>query len=133
MQGGCYCGALRYEVSGKPVFKAQCHCRACTHYAGGAPNLFMAVPEAGFRYTAGTPTQFTRDVDAKATRDFCATCGTQLVSRRKGMGLVMIKVGTLDAPEEFKAPRAAIFVGEKQPFHQIPEDLPQFEGLPPLG
>lgn len=130
MEGGCYCGALRYEVKGKPVFKAQCHCRACTHFAGGAPNLFMAMPANGFSYTKGTPSQFTRDKEAPATRDFCPICGTQVASHRKGMPLVMIKVGTLDDPALFKAPKAAIFVAEKQPFHEIPEDLACFEGFP---
>jgi hypothetical protein len=29
LTGGCYCGALRYEVTGDPMFQGQCHCREC--------------------------------------------------------------------------------------------------------
>lgn len=133
MEGGCYCGALRYEIDAKPVFKAQCHCRTCQRYSGGAPNLFMAFPATALRFTKGKPKHYRSPVETSvATRAFCETCGTQLTSHREGLPLVMVKVGTLDDPQAFGSAKAAVFVTEKQPFHHIPEDVAQFEGLPPL-
>ena len=131
MTGGCYCGALRYEITAKPVFKAECYCRACQHIAGGAPQYFMLVPEEAFLFSRGTAKSFTLpDKDNAVTRSFCDICGTHLVTKRPGLEGVIVKVGTLDDPAQFGRPRAAIFVSEKQPFHQISEDLPQFQGLP---
>ncbi len=131
LEGGCYCGELRYRAAGEPMMKAQCHCRECQYISGGAPNLFMLMPLAGFKYTKGTPRTFTRkDLDAAVTREFCAECGTHLVTRRPGLPAVVLKIGTLDDPAQFGAPRMAIYTIDKQPFHQIADGLPSFERLP---
>ena len=77
LEGGCYCGAVRYVAEGEPILKAECHCRACQHISGGAPNLFMLMPVPGFRFTKGTPKTFSRpDLENAVTRYFCETCGT---------------------------------------------------------
>ena len=54
LEGGCYCGQVRYVAEGDPMMQAQCHCRECQYITGGAPNLFMAIPVAGFKFTKGT-------------------------------------------------------------------------------
>jgi hypothetical protein len=94
--------------------------------------LFLAMPEAGFGYTKGTPREFRRsDLENPITREFCAECGTHILSRAPGMpGSVILKVGTLDDPSVFGAPQMAIFTVDKQPFHQIPEGVPVFERMP---
>ena len=80
---GCYCGKVRYEAAGTPMLRAQCHCRPCQYFSGGAANMFMLMPVDGFRYTKGAPRQFKRDdLERAVTREFCSDCGTQLITRR---------------------------------------------------
>ncbi len=132
LTGGCYCGALRYRAEGEPSLKAQCHCRACQHIAGGAPQLFMLMPPDGFSYTSGTPKTFTRpDLEKPVTREFCATCGTHILTRRPGLSDVVLKIGTLDEPSLFGGPRIAIFTEDMQAFHDVPEGMPAFTKMPP--
>jgi hypothetical protein len=131
LEGGCYCGELRYQAEGKPMLKAQCHCRECQYISGGAPNTFIVMPPDGFAYTKGAPKQFARsDLESPVTREFCAECGTHLTTRRPDLAAVILKVGTLDDPGLFGGPRMAIFTIDKQAFHHIPEGLPSFERMP---
>lgn len=130
--GGCYCGAVRYEVEGEAVFRAQCHCRECQYISGGNTNLTIGMPEDTFSYTEGTPREFRRaDLDNPVTREFCGECGTQLLSRAPGLpGAVLLKVGSMDDPALFEGPLVAIYTIDKQTFHHIPEGLPSFERVP---
>ena len=82
LEGGCYCGNLRYVSEGEPALKAQCHCRECQYISGGSPNLFLLMPADGFSYTKGSPKRFTRsDLERAVTREFCAECGTHITTR----------------------------------------------------
>jgi hypothetical protein len=132
LEGGCYCGAVRYQTQGDPLFKGQCHCRECQYASGGGVNFVMAMPEATFSYTKGGPKAFQRqDLDNPVTREFCADCGTQLVSKAPSLpGAVMIKVGTLDDPKAFGGPQMAIFTVDAQSFHHVPEGCASFERMP---
>jgi hypothetical protein len=131
LEGGCYCGNVRYEAEGEPVMKAQCHCRECQYISGGSPNLVLGMPLAGFRFTKGTPKGFTRsDLENPVTREFCPDCGTQLLSRMPTLPIALIKVGTLDDPAVFEGAQMAIFTIDSQPFHHVPDGIPTFERLP---
>jgi hypothetical protein len=131
LEGGCYCGQVRYVAEGEPMMKAQCHCRECQYISSGAPNMFLLMPLGGFSYCGGTPKQFARsDLEGAVTREFCADCGTHLTTRRPGLAAVILKVGTLDDPTLFGSPQMAIYTIDKQAFHHIPEEMPTFERLP---
>lgn len=132
IEGGCYCGALRFKAEGDALFRGQCHCRECQYTSGGAPNLVMGMPEATFAYTKGAPKAFRRsDLDAPVTREFCGDCGTPILSRAPGLpGAVLLKVGSFDDPSVFTGPDMVIYTCDKQPFHLIPDGVPTFERTP---
>ncbi|WP_299774009.1 GFA family protein [uncultured Tateyamaria sp.] len=131
LEGGCFCGAIRYTVTSKPRLKAQCHCRACQYFSGGGPNYYMLVRPESLVFSGDAPGMY-RNPDKRdaVTRAFCQKCGTHLTTERPGLKELVLKVGTLDDPSVFRGPKIAIFCEEKQDWHVIPEGLPAFATLP---
>ena len=129
--GRCYCGEIQYEATQEPQAALQCHCRECQYITGGYPNAIVVFAQESFRFTKGEPKEFARsDLERPVTRFFCGSCGTAIGTRSPARpGSMIIKVGTLDDPSEFK-PQAAIFTIDKQPFHDIPDGVPSFERRP---
>ena len=132
VEGGCYCGELRYRAEGDPAMKGQCFCRECQYITGGDSALLLGMPAANFSYTKGAAKDFRRsDLESPVTRQFCATCGTHVASMAPSLpGVVLIKVGSLDEPAVFEGPQMAIFTCDSQPFHQVPTGIPTFERGP---
>ncbi len=46
MKGQCHCGAVQYEVTGKPINHALCHCTDCRRHAGAPMVGWAMFPEA---------------------------------------------------------------------------------------
>ena len=134
IEGGCYCGQVRYRAEGEPTLRVQCHCRECQYITGGMPLVAMGMPAQGFSYTKGEPHEFRRaDLETPVMRAFCPNCGTHVVSQPQRMAgvAVLLKVGTMDDPSQFGGPQLAIYTCDKQEFHQLPPGIPTFERTPP--
>ena len=128
--GGCYCGAVRFEITGEVRMRGLCLCRTCQKISGGAGNLFIGLEADGFRYTRGEPRRFALTADAPA-REFCADCGVHLAARSpRGPGGVIVKVGALDDPAAFEGPGFVTWTEEKQAFHLLPEGVPTYARFP---
>ena len=80
-------------------FEHNANAGSVKHVSGGAPIFFMLVPAEGFRYTKGARNTYSPpDKPDAVTREFCAECGTHLITRRPGLPPVVLKIGTLDDP-----------------------------------
>jgi hypothetical protein len=57
-QGGCHCGAVRYEVSGEPQHVALCHCSDCRKSSGAPMVAWAAFAEDQFKLLGSAPVTF---------------------------------------------------------------------------
>ncbi|GAA0581208.1 GFA family protein [Rhizomicrobium electricum] len=132
-QGGCRCGAVRYEVTAEPIAVVDCHCRDCQYSSGTGFATIVLVPRPAFRQLSGTTQGHTVTADSgnKVTRHFCPTCGTPLFGENETKpGVLAIKAASLDDPSALKV-MAAIFTKSAQPWSHLDPALPAFVGMPP--
>lgn len=125
LQGGCLCGAVRYEASGAPFDATFCHCRTCQMAAGAPVVAWVTFPTEGFRWTRGAPTIFTSSEDV--ARGFCGNCGTTLTySSTKHPEGSDIATATLDNPA-LAPPADHIWVRSRLPWLRCDDGLPEFQ------
>jgi hypothetical protein len=131
IEGGCYCGNIRFKSDGKPEVSMQCHCRECQYITGGNPNVIMIMPIDSFKFTKGQPQEFKRnDIENAVTRLFCNNCGTAIGTKTPTRAnSIILKVGTFDDPSIFD-PKIAIFTCDKQKFHYIDNNVKSFNKRP---
>jgi hypothetical protein len=130
-QGGCLCGAVRYEVSGRPIVIAHCHCRDCQRGSGAGHSTGAMFPTSGVSLT-GAISEFKlrSDKGNVVTRAFCGTCGSPILGKNEGMpGYVTIALGSLDRSSEL-IPQVVVFARSRQIWDVIAPGLPIFETQP---
>ena len=122
-QGGCQCGALRYQFEAPLQNIAHCHCSICRRSSGGIVTTWITVPLASFRWLAGTPREYASS--ASCTRSFCPTCGAQLtLFTTLSPHSLDITIATLDQPELAPADRH-IWVQSRLNWLQLDPQLPE--------
>ncbi|SMX25652.1 GFA family protein [Boseongicola aestuarii] len=131
LKGGCYCGAIRYEITGPPRWSGHCHCRSCQLALGGAFVTWSKVAAADFTITSGSLKQIEKTLGIR--RGFCGDCGTTLTyaadSEMAGQDWsadAWFAATTLDDPSVVE-PKAHVFVSHQQPWIKLADQLPRFE------
>ena len=129
LSGGCHCGAVRYEVDGKPFHAALCHCSDCRRASGAPMVAWAAFADADFTVTKGEAK--TRNSSGQSLRSFCSDCGTGLWFRNQQHlpGLVDIQIATLDDPEALP-PAVHIQTAERIAWMAKAHNLPAFARFP---
>ena len=125
LEGGCFCGALRFEIEGPESFACFCHCESCQRAAGAPVVAWATYRREAFRMTRGEMQII--NSSPGVTRGFCARCGSSLSSEHaKRGGEIDITVNCLDDPS---APvlKAHIWTEDKQPWLRIDDGLPVYE------
>ena len=133
-EGGCACGAVRYEVRGEPQICQICHCRFCQRRTGSAFGMVAYFDERNVSILLGglTEREHRSDETGRWLRmQFCPQCGTTVTHTVQiRPGLRAISVGTLDDPEWPRIQRH-IWVQSKRSWVSIPAGMVVFsQGAP---
>ncbi len=124
----CFCGAVAFELTAKPMFVHCCHCTDCQTQTGGAFAINAIIEAKNVRLTRGKPRRVTVKTDSGRPHDIyrCPKCQTALWSdygRRKVM--LFVRVATLKRPHNIK-PDVHIFTRSRVPWLPLPKGARAF-------
>ncbi len=122
LQGGCLCGAVRFEVSAPFLSAGYCHCTHCQRRTGTGSSANARVPQSGFRLLQGAEAIKAYQHSTGVPKLFCSNCGSALFS---GDPLhdeqVAIRLGALDGDPGIR-PGHRQFIDSAASWEQIPAD-----------
>jgi hypothetical protein len=131
IEGGCLCGALRYQAHGAPAIAGFCCCADCRHVSGSGAIGFMMFPASALLIT-GAARQFrsTSIRGTQAVRNSCVICASLIYGGTWGADEAhTVYAGSLDDPADFH-PTIAIFNRDRPAWMTLPVGLTLFETMP---
>lgn len=130
VQGGCHCGAIRFEAKVDPDRITLCHCTDCQQLSGGPYRATAPAPAETFRLSAGTPRSYVKTAESGAQRRhaFCGDCGTPIYATSvETPRSYSLRIGTLDQRRAL-TPKRQIWRRSALPWCDNLEDVPIDQG-----
>lgn len=127
-EGGCLCGAVRYEVNSAPIRTIVCHCTFCQRRTGSAFGFMPYFKEDDVKITGALKSYEHRsDESHRLLRiEFCPNCGTT-VSMMPAVfpGARGIAGGTFDDPSWIKIDRQ-VWTRSSRSWVTLPSNVERF-------
>lgn len=126
LEGGCLCGNIRYQATGKPVWIGYCHCQKCRQATGAAAVTHVGFTESDITFVKGNQKVFESSPGVR--RGFCPDCGAPLTyDGDRFPNYIQLYLGTFDEPDEL-LPQAHVHMAEKVSWYEVSDELPRFSG-----
>ncbi|MCA9671681.1 MAG: GFA family protein [Myxococcales bacterium] len=128
IEGGCLCGAVRFEAKAAPLWVANCHCSMCRRAHGAAYVTWVSVPAQSFMITRGLHNVKDFESSPSALRSFCQRCGSTMFFRAKRWkDEVHIARANIDPPFDAK-PQVHAFFSDRADWLDLHDELPKRGG-----
>lgn len=129
--GSCYCGDFTYESTAELIGSHYCYCTACQAFHGGPFGAGFALLD-DHTSIEGDLAEYVIRTDSGNDRTIlsCKTCSCPVATRVSAFsGVTMFSAATLKDQSLFK-PEVHLWVRSKPAWHEIGDDLPQYETQP---
>lgn len=90
-----FCGAVALDVTGAPEAMGYCHCHSCRSWSGGPVNAFSLWKPEAVWITPGREHVAAFQKIKFSQRQFCAKCGSHLMTNHPPLGLVDVFAATI--------------------------------------
>lgn len=130
IKGSCLCGKIKYEITTPGIVMINCHCHQCRKASGAAYGSFFQTTLDFFNWLEGQEFRTEYEIAPGHIRTFCSQCGSPVPTNRAGTNAVTVPAGAFDDDPGIE-PAMNIFVSDKAQWHEINDDLPQYDKYPP--
>ncbi|MBD9555006.1 GFA family protein [Ensifer sp. ENS03] len=129
--GGRACGAIRYEISGEPVFSNDCQCRDCQHESGTGHGSHMTFRREGVKLEGqASHWDMVADSGHVKTRGFCPSCGSPVYMTFSAMPeFFSVRAASLDDPSRYR-PQAVTYAVRGLAWDRLDPNLQKFGRMP---
>lgn len=124
LEGGCLCGAVRYEATDLTGPIGHCHCGTCRKAHGSAFSTVARTMRESFRWVRGGEGVRSYESSPGKRRHFCPNCGSHMMAEWESESEVILRLGTLDTDPGAR-PVAHLWTEQKAPWYEIDADLPE--------
>ncbi|KAJ5613427.1 DUF636 domain protein [Penicillium lagena] len=121
--GNCLCGAIQFEIRGKPETTIVCHCDSCQKVSGSAFMVNCWFKTSNLKIISGDDQL--QEYENRETfsglvlkRSFCRVCGSNMFLQNqhlKDMGFISITTGTIEKKEHL-LPAIEFFSRNRRPW-----------------
>jgi hypothetical protein len=122
--GRCACGAVRYEMKGRPIVVHACHCTECQRLTGAAFAINAVIETDRVALVSGEPepAAVLGTSGKRQTILRCPACRVALWSHYPTAGerIAFVRVGTLEEPARLP-PDIHIFTSTRLPWLTLPK------------
>lgn len=133
LTGQCLCGKIAYEINGDLGVIVNCHCSKCRRWHGAACRTRASVEAKKFKWLRGEEFLSRYYSSEHIQKTFCSVCGSNLISyMMNDQKYIGLPIGGLEQ-NPGNRPVMHIFTGSKAPWHEITDNLPQYNEWPPEG
>jgi hypothetical protein len=125
-QGSCFCGAVRFTVSGEPAAMGYCHCESCRTWSAAPVNAFTLWKPDAVQITQGAENIRTYSKTPLSFRKWCKTCGGHIFTEHPTWGVTDVYAAVIpDFPYQ-----AGIHVNYEETKLRMKDGLPKMKDLP---
>ena len=124
--GACFCGAIKFELSGEPNVMGYCHCTDCASWAGAPVNAFSLWSPENVQVTAGAEQLGSYAKTPGSQRKYCKVCGGHVFTDHPEMGMVDVYLNNVPG----KAHQGAMHIFYAEKTMSVPDGLPKYADMP---
>ena len=127
-RGQCFCGLIKFSVTGETFWSAICHCNSCRETSGAPIMAWTGFMRKQVKWKGPARKEFPSSEGV--LRGFCGTCGTTLSysGHKFGTENVFLSTTTFENPDVF-VPTEQVFSCESLAWLSLNDSIPKVDML----